>query len=125
MAFDPDDALQFHPVKLQGGKRLVLEFLSLAALVVAVPDDAFGVIALDQHDPRGRTSVGPHSSQRHRVGLGQLGVQRLLQPVPELRHRIGRRRGFVELVALVTHAQVGDVHAAVGVFRDREEQYVR
>jgi len=44
---------------------------------------------------------------RHGVGFGQLGVQRLFDPLVELQQRIGVRGIFTELCAFVAFAQVG------------------
>ena len=96
-------------MELQRRERMDRQLAALPALVVGEPDDAARVEALDEDDARRRPAFGADGRQRHRVRLGQLRGDRLLEPRPELLHRIGRRRRFVELGPLVALAQRGDV----------------
>ena len=66
------------------------------------------VEALDQHDAGGGAAVFADGGHGHRVGLGQLGRQRLLEPAFELLQRIGRAGALVEFVALIALAQICD-----------------
>src|SRR5437763_6593243 len=99
-------------MELQRGHRMPGALAPLATRIVRVPDDAARVVALDQHDARGRPTVGTDGRERHRVRLGQLRVERLAQPAIELIERVFGRGALVELGALVALAQRAEiVHA--------------
>jgi len=66
--------------------------------------------AFEQHDARGRRSVRGDRCQSHRGRLGQLGLDRFVQPAPKLSQWIRIDVGFGERGALVLPAQIGDVH---------------
>ena len=91
-------------MELQRGIRIALELAALAAVVVRVPDNATRIEPLDEHDARRGTTVGADGGQRHRVGLGQVRIECLLQPQRELLQRVAVRGALVELGTFVTFA---------------------
>ncbi len=95
-AFDAHLAFELDPVEQQRGLRMHGEIVPLAAFVIGEKDEPALVDALDEHDPRRRPAVGADGRERHRVRLGQLGGERLLEPAIELGERVGGGIGFVE-----------------------------
>src|SRR5262249_13712944 len=63
--------------------------------------------ALDQHDACRRPAVVADGGERHRVRLGKLRGERLLEPAVELREGVRGGVGFVELRARVIDAEIG------------------
>ena len=107
-ALDAHHALQLHPVELQRAIGVAGQLLPLARVVVGVPDDAAGAVALDQHHPCARAQVAAHGGQCHRIGLGDLGRDGLLQPLIKLLQGVGMGGVFAEFSAFVAFAKVGD-----------------
>lgn len=87
---------QLDPVEKQARVRIGGQFVAFAAFVIREEDEALFVHALDEQDPRGRTSVLVHRGERHRVWFGQFGVERLGEPFVELLDRVGIHVGHVE-----------------------------
>ena len=83
-ALDPYLAFQLDPVKKQRCRRPRREFRAFAALVIGEKKKAAIIDAFEQHDARGRCSVRGDRCQGHRGRLGQLGLDRFVQPAPEL-----------------------------------------
>ena len=111
-AFDAHHPFQLNPVKLQRGDGQVGQLLTLAAVVVGVPDQASCIDTFDEHDAGRRPAIAAHGGQGHGVGLGQLRAQGLFKPALKLQQRIGRRLVFVQLVSFVALAQCLNVHRA-------------
>ena len=111
-AFDANHAFEFDPMELQRGKWVAAQLQAFAAAVVGVPNDAALVQAFDQHDARAWAQVAAHRGQGHGVGLGQLAIDGLLQPLRKLLAWVGVRSRLVEFGFFVAFAQVGDVHAS-------------
>ena len=108
LALDAHLTLEFDPMEQQRCMAVVRQFAALAAVVVGEEDEAVGVVALEQHDARGRASLRIGGRQCHRVGLGQARAQRFVEPVGKLGDRIAGDVAFVEALARVFLAQLGD-----------------
>ncbi len=106
LSLDPYHPLQLHPVKLKGSPRVPGQLQTLPAFVIRIPDDPPLVVALDQD----RSGAGPvflgDRRQGHRVGLGELCLDGLMQPLVELPERIAVRSLLIELRLLVALPQI-------------------
>jgi hypothetical protein len=83
-ALDAYLAFQLDPVKKQSCRRPRRKLRAFAALVVGEKKKAAIIGAFEQHDARGRRSVRGDRCQSHRGRLGQLGLDRFVQPAPKL-----------------------------------------
>ena len=87
-ARDPYLALQVGPVKHERRPRIVGQVAALPAAIVGEEGEAASVVSPEQDDPCRRHAVGRGRGQCHGVWLEDLGAKRLLEPLPELGHRI-------------------------------------
>jgi hypothetical protein len=88
-ALDPDLTLQLAPPEDQGRPRIGGQFGALAALVVGVEAEAALVEPAQQDHPGRRPAVRGRGGQGHGGRFKQAGPLGLLEPAPELDHRIG------------------------------------
>src|ERR1700733_14624239 len=77
------------PVEEERGAGVGGQLPALAALVVRVEDEAGGVGVLEEHHPDRWRAVGRCGGERHRLGLRDAYLRRLLEPALELTQRIG------------------------------------
>ena len=81
-------AAQRLPVEKRRRFRTAGEFAPLGAFDIAVEGETAGVHALAQKHPHVGQPVVVDRRQRHRLGIVDLGLRRLLEPQPEERDRI-------------------------------------
>ena len=93
----PHLAPQRFPVERKARLGVVGEFAPLLAAVVAVEDEAALVEPLEQHHPDIGQPVGIDGRQRHRFGIGGLGLAGILEPGGEQPQRL---LGFGEITPL-------------------------
>ena len=108
-ALDANLPLELGPEEKQRGVASRREVASLAAFIVGEKYEAALVETLEQHDARRRTTLGIGRCERHRVRLEHLGPDRLGEPGLELPEWVWRDVTFVERLALVLGAEVGNV----------------
>jgi hypothetical protein len=107
-AFDAHLALELDPVEQQRRVRMGGEVAALAAFVIGKEDEPAFVDTLDEHDSGRRPAVRADGGERHRVGLGELGGERLLEPAIELCERVGGGIGFIERSTRIVDAEIGE-----------------
>ena len=83
-ALDAYLAFQLNPVKKERCGRSRRKLRPFATLVVGEKKQAAVIDAFEQHDARSRCPVRGDRRQSHRGRLGQLGLNRFVQPESEL-----------------------------------------
>jgi len=107
-AFDAYLAFELDPVKEQACMRIGRQILPFSTFVIREEDEAALVHALDKHDAGRRIAACVDGGERHCVGLGQPGVERLLEPSLELADRIGVDTRFIERAAGIVFTEIGE-----------------
>ncbi len=87
--------------------RVAEQLGALARAEVGEEDPALLGEPLEQHHPRGRSPVGRHRGDHHRVGLVELRGDRVVVPPLEHRERVGRQVALGQPAVGVLTAQVG------------------
>ena len=76
---------------------------------IGVPAKSVAIEMFEQYDARRRLAIQRHRRQRHRGGIEQFVVARLLQPLPELQNRIIVQVLLADALRFVIAAHVAEV----------------
>ena len=109
-AVDADLAVEFLPVKDEGGARVRVEFPALAAEVVGKEDKAMLVETFEEDHAGGRVAIGGGGGEGHGVGLVDACLEGFVEPEAELFDGVRMDRGGIEGFALILFADGGEVH---------------
>ena len=116
-ALDAHAALEPVPPERRRRERMRSQRARLARVVVRVEAEAALVIALQQHDARGRAPVLVDRREHHRGRLDHADRHRLREPGFELGQRIGQQGRFKQwrIAGVLRHGRsgrMGDSHFA-------------